>query len=291
MAAAATVHHRLSRRRSGRRHSHLRHRRPWRSHRRSSSSSKRRLPQVVRTAHRYQVCLVARLAGTAHPAAMVHHPRLHLLHLRRHPRRRQGRLRTSPWRQRTCRACQRSSGRFCRHSTRYLTHVCRWLTRLGRERWLLGMLPGSMPCHAASQLSWHHSSLLPAPLPPSHPIPSYPPTALPVLRQHSTALRGWICHPLPPTAAAHLSAPGMPAVVHCTPPCMPHSQPSLLLPPATTSPARKREMDDNSRRLGGLFWKLNEGQVAQHVVAKLLQMVAALDAGNWPAAQHVQVRA
>lgn len=50
-------------------------------------------------------------------------------------------------------------------------------------------------------------------------------------------------------------------------------------------------MDDNSRRLGGLFWKLNEGQVAQHVVAKLLQMVAALDAGNWPAAQHVQVRA
>jgi protein transport protein SEC31 len=48
-------------------------------------------------------------------------------------------------------------------------------------------------------------------------------------------------------------------------------------------------MDDNSRRLGGLFWKLNEGQVAAHVVAKLLQMCAALDAGNWPAAQHLQV--
>jgi len=46
--------------------------------------------------------------------------------------------------------------------------------------------------------------------------------------------------------------------------------------------ARKREMDDNSRRLGGLFWKLNEGQVAQHVVAKVMQMCAALDAGNWP---------
>jgi protein transport protein SEC31 len=48
-------------------------------------------------------------------------------------------------------------------------------------------------------------------------------------------------------------------------------------------------MDDNSRRLGGLFWKLNEAQVAPHVVAKLLQMCAALDAGNWPAAQHLQV--
>jgi protein transport protein SEC31 len=54
--------------------------------------------------------------------------------------------------------------------------------------------------------------------------------------------------------------------------------------------ARKREMDDNSRRLGGLFWKLNEAQVPPHVVAKLQQMCAALDAGNWPAAQHLQVR-
>jgi hypothetical protein len=53
--------------------------------------------------------------------------------------------------------------------------------------------------------------------------------------------------------------------------------------------ARKREMDDNSRRIGGLFWKLNEAQVAPHVVAKLLLMCAALDAGNWPAAQHLQV--
>ncbi|KAF6262154.1 hypothetical protein COO60DRAFT_1470516 [Scenedesmus sp. NREL 46B-D3] len=59
--------------------------------------------------------------------------------------------------------------------------------------------------------------------------------------------------------------------------------------PLANTPARKREMDDNSRRLGGLFWKLNEAQVAPHVVAKLLQMCAALDAGNWPAAQHLQV--
>ena len=53
--------------------------------------------------------------------------------------------------------------------------------------------------------------------------------------------------------------------------------------------ARKREMDDNSKRLGGLFWKLNEGQVSQHVVAKLLQLCGALDQGNWPGASHVQV--
>lgn len=48
-------------------------------------------------------------------------------------------------------------------------------------------------------------------------------------------------------------------------------------------------MDDNSRRIGTLFWKLNEGQVAPHVLQKLLQLCGALDAGNWPAAAHIQV--
>jgi hypothetical protein len=63
-------------------------------------------------------------------------------------------------------------------------------------------------------------------------------------------------------------------------------QPFLLL-----CAAKKREMDDNSRRIGTLFWKLNEGQVVPHVLQKLLQLCAALDAGNWPAAAHIQVGA
>jgi len=58
---------------------------------------------------------------------------------------------------------------------------------------------------------------------------------------------------------------------------------------AVCAVAKKREMDDNSRRIGALFWKLNEGQVAPHVLQKLLQLCAALDAGNWPAAAHIQV--
>jgi hypothetical protein len=49
-------------------------------------------------------------------------------------------------------------------------------------------------------------------------------------------------------------------------------------------------MDDNNRRIGALFWKLNEGQVAGHVLPKLMQLCGALDAGNWPAAAHIQVR-
>ena len=34
-------------------------------------------------------------------------------------------------------------------------------------------------------------------------------------------------------------------------------------------PAKKREMDDNSRRLGGLLWKLNEGEISGAVCSKL----------------------
>lgn len=66
----------------------------------------------------------------------------------------------------------------------------------------------------------------------------------------------------------------------------------LLLFAAACLPvaARKKEMDDNSRRLGGLFWKLNEGQVAPHVLQKLQQLCQALDAGNWAAAHQIQVR-
>jgi hypothetical protein len=48
-------------------------------------------------------------------------------------------------------------------------------------------------------------------------------------------------------------------------------------------------MDDNSKRLGSLFWKLNERQVSANVAAKLLQLCAALDVGNWPAAAQIQV--
>jgi hypothetical protein len=49
-------------------------------------------------------------------------------------------------------------------------------------------------------------------------------------------------------------------------------------------------MDDNSKRLGALFWRLNEGQVSAHVVARLQQLCAALDAGNYPAATQIQAR-
>lgn len=55
------------------------------------------------------------------------------------------------------------------------------------------------------------------------------------------------------------------------------------------SSTRKREMDDNGKRLGTLFWKLNAGQLSGEVVGKLHQLAAAVNRGDWPGTQQIQV--
>lgn len=55
-------------------------------------------------------------------------------------------------------------------------------------------------------------------------------------------------------------------------------------------PARRREADDNSKRVGGLFWRLNAGQVSAPVQAQLVALARALDAGDLATASQIQVR-
>lgn len=58
---------------------------------------------------------------------------------------------------------------------------------------------------------------------------------------------------------------------------------------AAGQPGRKREMDDNSKRLAALFWHLNKGDVSEAVAAALHQLCAVLDEGNYAHAAHIQV--
>ena len=58
---------------------------------------------------------------------------------------------------------------------------------------------------------------------------------------------------------------------------------------AGSHPARKKEVDDASKRVSVLLWKLNRGDVSESVCGKLLQMCAALDAGDVAGATQVQV--
>ncbi|CAL9106090.1 unnamed protein product [Musa acuminata var. zebrina] len=55
------------------------------------------------------------------------------------------------------------------------------------------------------------------------------------------------------------------------------------------NPSKKREIEDNSRRIGSLFGKLNGGDISPDAAAKLVQLCQALDAGDFAGALHIQV--
>ena len=59
---------------------------------------------------------------------------------------------------------------------------------------------------------------------------------------------------------------------------------------ASGNAAKKRELDDSSKRLGGLLWKLNRKDVTPSVVAKLTQLCAALDKADYASASNVHVQ-
>ncbi|XP_058078793.1 protein transport protein SEC31 homolog B-like isoform X2 [Magnolia sinica] len=55
------------------------------------------------------------------------------------------------------------------------------------------------------------------------------------------------------------------------------------------NPAKKREMEDNSRKIGSLFAKLNSGDISPNAASKLSQLCQALDSGDFAGALHIQV--
>lgn len=56
-----------------------------------------------------------------------------------------------------------------------------------------------------------------------------------------------------------------------------------------SAPGKKREIEDNSKRIGALFWRLNAGDVSPEVQAKLLEIAAALSAADYGAVHAIQV--
>jgi protein transport protein SEC31 len=54
------------------------------------------------------------------------------------------------------------------------------------------------------------------------------------------------------------------------------------------SPSKKREIEDNSRKIGALFEKLTKRDISSNVSSKLIQLCSALDNGDFAAAQHLQ---
>ena len=54
-------------------------------------------------------------------------------------------------------------------------------------------------------------------------------------------------------------------------------------------PARRREVEDSSKRLAVLLWKLNRQDVSSSALGKLAHMCAALDANDVASAVNAQI--
>ncbi|KAK6928803.1 Ancestral coatomer element 1, Sec16/Sec31 [Dillenia turbinata] len=58
---------------------------------------------------------------------------------------------------------------------------------------------------------------------------------------------------------------------------------------ARANPGKKREIEDNSRKIGALFAKLNSGDISKNAADKLVQLCQALDIGDFGTALQIQV--
>ncbi|PSS24436.1 Protein transport protein SEC31 B like [Actinidia chinensis var. chinensis] len=56
------------------------------------------------------------------------------------------------------------------------------------------------------------------------------------------------------------------------------------------NPAKKREIEDNSRKIGALFAKLNSGDISKNAAEKLVQLCQSLDNGDFSTALQIQVQ-
>ena len=60
---------------------------------------------------------------------------------------------------------------------------------------------------------------------------------------------------------------------------------------AGSHPGRKREAEDNSRKIGALFWRVNAAELPPEVLDKLRSLAQAIQAGNTQDATAIQVGA
>uniref|UniRef100_A0A7N2LYU8 Sec16 Sec23-binding domain-containing protein n=1 Tax=Quercus lobata TaxID=97700 RepID=A0A7N2LYU8_QUELO len=85
--------------------------------------------------------------------------------------------------------------------------------------------------------------------------------------------------PHSPTQAASVQ----PTITPAAPP------PTVQTVDTSNVPAKKREIEDNSRKLGALFAKLNSGDISKNASDKLVQLCQALDGGDFSTALQIQV--
>jgi protein transport protein SEC31 len=146
-----------------------------------------------------------------------------------------------------------------------------------------------------------------APTPQAPPPTVYQPAqpAQPAAQMYGGGMGGMMSAPTPMAATpAPPSAPRGPPANITIATADTSSVPAELRPVATSlvnlyqacesfagsHPAKRRELDDASKKLGALLWKLSEGEISPSVAGKLQQMCGALDMGDFATVGHIQVQ-
>lgn len=156
----------------------------------------------------------------------------------------------------------------------------------------------------AMQINQPHGQRMPQVAAPSQNIRGFSPVTNPGVQR---PVVGPIHPPSPNAQAAPLQQPASPALPPPTVQTVDTSKvPAKQKPVVTTltklfneisevlggsraNPAKRREIEDNSRKLGALFAKLNSGDISNNAAEKLIQLCQALDNGDISTALQIQV--
>ncbi|KAM0830220.1 hypothetical protein ACQ4PT_066344 [Festuca glaucescens] len=185
-------------------------------------------------------------------------------------------------------------------------------------------MPGPPAPYPSGPPTTYHQPVPPTQYPTVPPVPSVPGTnpnqmftpavpTNPASRFMPSNNQGFVQHPGPspvqPSSPTHVQPPAQPAVAPPAPPptvqTADTSNVSAELRPVIATltrlfdetskalggtQAKKREIEDNSKKIGALFAKLNTGDISPNVSSKLIQMCSALDNSDLATAMQIQIQ-
>ncbi|KAG1371097.1 protein transport protein SEC31 [Cocos nucifera] len=110
---------------------------------------------------------------------------------------------------------------------------------------------------------------------------------------HSSQVQPTAAPPAPPPTVQTVDTSNVPGYAELRPVITTltklYHETSEALGGSRANPSKKREIEDNSRKIGALFSKLNSGDISPNAASKLGQLCQALDGGDYAGALHIQV--
>uniref|UniRef100_A0A0D6QV06 Sec16 Sec23-binding domain-containing protein n=1 Tax=Araucaria cunninghamii TaxID=56994 RepID=A0A0D6QV06_ARACU len=148
------------------------------------------------------------------------------------------------------------------------------------------MVPGPLTAPASAPRSFMPVTT------PSAPQPAgLPPPVEPQSPSQSKQLQSVTAPPAPPPTIQNVDTSSVAAEIRPVISTLTrlYDETSQALGGARANPAKRREIDDNSRKIGSLFAKLNSGDISPNAASKLVHLCQALDSMDYATALQIQV--